>query len=42
MHSLLIIVNNTVLYLKASTGIDLECSHHEEEMVIMWPHGGVS
>lgn len=42
MYSMVIILNNTVLYLKVAKKIDCKCSYHKKEMVIMRPDGGVS
>ena len=42
MHSIAIVVNNTVIYLKVAKRLDLKCSHHRREMIIMWCDRGVS
>ena len=34
MYSIMIIVNNTVAF-KVAKRIDLKCSHHQKEMIIM-------
>ena len=35
MGSTVIIVNSAVLYLKDATRLDLKCSHHRKEIIIM-------
>ena len=35
MCSIIIIANNTVLYLKFANRVDLKCSHHKKEIVII-------
>lgn len=42
LDSMVIIADNTVLYLKIATWVDLNCSHHTHEKVIMWRNGDVS
>ena len=40
MYSMVIIADSTVImYLKFAKRIDLKCSYHKEEMVIMWGDG---
>lgn len=39
-HSIVIIANNTVIYLRVAERLDLNCSHHRKEMIIMG-HDGV-
>ena len=42
LDSMVIIADNTVLYLKIATWVDLNCSHHTHKKIIMWCDGGVS
>lgn len=44
LHSIVIIVNNIVLYLETwkLLRVDLKCSHSKKEIVIMWHDGGAS
>lgn len=35
-YSIVTLVNDTIVYLKVAKRVDLECSHHKQEMVIMW------
>lgn len=41
MHSIVIRVNNTVLYLKVARRLDLKCSHYKQEMIVLCHDGGV-
>ena len=36
MYSIVIIINNIVLYTLKLLTVDLKYSHHKKEMVIMW------
>ena len=44
MYSMVTTVNNTdcIIYLKVAKRVDLKCSHHLKEMVIMWGNGDVN
>ena len=35
MHSIVIIINSAVLFLKVAKRLDFKCSHNKREMVIM-------
>lgn len=41
IYSVLVIVNYTVLYIWELLRVNLECSHHTKEIVILWHDGSV-
>ena len=44
LHSMVSIVNNTIIiiYLKTAKGLDLKCSHHIKELIIICHIRGVN